>query len=380
MKNSYFLADAIISPLGFTTATNLEALKNSTSGLKKQPASKFAPSGFYSGIIKENKLDGAFKEIGDPSAFTKLEKMMLLAVAEVLNNSEGLDISSAALVVSTTKGNIDLLQKDKKNKRIYLHELAEVIRRFFGFKENPVVISNACISGGLAASFASRLIKAGKFENVIVVAGDLVSDFVVSGFNSFQALSSEACKPFSTFRNGISLGEAAAAVLISSKKAEKGPSIELLSDSVTNDANHISGPSRTGEGLFLSIKKSLKEAGITSKEIDYISAHGTGTLYNDEMEAIAFHRAGLEKVPVNSFKGVYGHTLGAAALLETIITKHSLLQNTLFPSVNSEDEGVSKPLNLIKKYEILPLKYALKTASGFGGCNLSLILKKEEDE
>ncbi len=380
MKKSYLLADAIISPLGFSTESNLEALKNNISALKEQPASKFAPSGFYAAVIEENKLNEAFEKIGKPSAFTKLEKMMLLAITRVINNSPGLDIHSTGLLVSTTKGNIDILGRDENDKRIYLHELAEVIRRFFGIKEKPVVISNACISGGLAVSFSSRLIKSGKFNNVLVVAGDLVSDFVVSGFNSFQALSSEPCKPFSTYRNGISLGEAAAAVLVSSTKPENSPFIELVADSVSNDANHISGPSRTGEGLFLSIKNALKEAGITSQEINYLSAHGTGTLYNDEMEAIAFNRAGLEEVPVNSFKGIYGHTLGAAALLEAIITKHSLLQNQLFPSVNSEEEGVSRPLNLIKNLETSSLKYALKTASGFGGCNLALIFKKEGNE
>ncbi|MBK5192975.1 MAG: beta-ketoacyl synthase, partial [Flavobacteriaceae bacterium] len=264
--------------------------------------------------------------------------------------------------------------------RVYLSELGNVIKDFFGFQQQPIVISNACISGGLALAVAKRFIAAGKFDQAIVVGGDLVSEFVVSGFNSFQAMSPEPCRPFSKNRKGISLGEAAVAVLVSSKKPQNSINISLIGEASANDANHISGPSRTGEGLYKSIQNALREAQVSAKEIDYLSAHGTATAYNDEMEAVAFNRSGLEKVPMNSFKGYYGHTLGASALLESILTKHSLLNNELYTSLNFDEIGISKPLNVIGGFERKELKFALKTASGFGGCNLALVLKKEENE
>ncbi len=212
--------------------------------------------------------------------------------------------------------------------------------------------------------------------NVIVVAGDLISDFVLSGFQSFQAISSFPCRPYSNDRSGISLGEAVCAVLVGPEISEK-EKIAYIDAVTANDANHISGPSRTGEGLFLSIERLLKRTRIKSKEIDYLSAHGTATLYNDEMESIAFSRAGLEEVPVNSLKGYFGHTLGASALLESIFAKYSLLNNELFSSLNYSRHGVSKPMNIIQDYQEKELNLALKTASGFGGCNIALLLKKE---
>ncbi len=382
MKKIYLLDDAIISPLGFSISENLSAIRNKVSGLKSHENKRFDSGGFYAGIIQNEILNQHFSKIGDPGNFTKLEKMMLLAVHEILSENPDLDKSKTAIIISTTKGNIDLLQnnKDFPEKRVYLAELGNVIKDFFKFKSEPIIVSNACVSGGLAIAIAKRFLMAGKFENAIIVGGDLVSDFVVSGFQSFQALSDYPCKPFSKNRNGISLGEAAAALLVSSEKRISENNISLIGDASANDASHISAPSRTAEGLHKSIETALKEAQITSEEIQYVSAHGTATVFNDEMEAIAFNRSGLKDVPVNSFKAYYGHTLGASALLESILTKHSLINNELYPSLNFDETGVSKPLNLIKNLKTTPLKYALKTASGFGGCNLALVFKKEEDE
>ncbi len=382
MTNVYLLDDAIISPLGFSTTENLTAIKNGISGLKLHNNSLFDSGGFYAGIIEKSTIDKASAEIGDLSSFTKLEKMMILAVQKVLSQNEDLDLSKTELIISTTKGNIDLLQENPgfPDKRVHLTELAKVIKDFFQFSREPLVISNACVSGGLALAVAKRYIQAKKVENVLVVGGDVVSDFVVSGFQSFHAISDQPCKPFSHNRTGINLGEAAAAVLMTSKKPLKPINIEITGDASANDANHISGPSRTGEGLFKSVKNALNEAGVTAKDIDYISAHGTGTVFNDEMEAVAFTRSSLQDVPLNSYKAYYGHTLGASALVESILTKHALLNDELYPSLNYEGSGVTQPVNVITELQKKPLKHALKTASGFGGCNLALVFKKQEDE
>ncbi len=120
----------------------------------------------------------------------------------------------------------------------------------------------------------------------------------------------------------------------------------------------------------------MKEAKVSSEQIDFISAHGTATLYNDEMEAIAFNRMNLQNVPLNSMKGYYGHCLGASGLLESIISMESALNNILIPSKNFEQMGVSQDLNIIKEYQEAEIKYILKTASGFGGCNAAIVLEK----
>ncbi len=117
-------------------------------------------------------------------------------------------------------------------------------------------------------------------------------------------------------------------------------------------------------------------ARVSPGQIDFVSAHGTATLYNDEMESIAFSRMELQKVPLNSMKGYYGHCLGASGLLESIISMESALHGTLIPSKNFEEMGVSQPLNIIRENQTATIRYILKTASGFGGCNAAIVLEK----
>ena len=368
-------SDHIISPLGFNTSENYNKIFAGESGITFFDDSKFIPGGYHASKIDKNRIDEAFSELTSSSDFTWLEKMMILAVNGALKDLD-IDLQRTGLVVSTTKGNIDLLGSNRFTEdRVHLWKLAEIISSFFGIISKPVVVSNACISGALAVKTASVMLENEELDDVIVVAGDLVSEFVLAGFQSFQAISPEPCRPFSSDRQGISLGEAAAALVISKRPQQKNQ-VTYEGAFTANDANHISGPSRTGEGLFRSIQKTLEFTQTKAEEIDYLSAHGTATLYNDEMESIAFSRAKLSDTPVNSLKGVYGHTLGASALLEIIIARHCMLQNELFPSLNFTKLGTTKRLNVVTEKVEEELNTILKTASGFGGCNIAMLLKK----
>ncbi|HWR93992.1 MAG TPA: hypothetical protein VN192_02190, partial [Flavobacterium sp.] len=120
----------------------------------------------------------------------------------------------------------------------------------------------------------------------------------------------------------------------------------------------------------------LSEAEINPNQIDYISAHGTATPFNDEMEGVALNRIGLENIPVNSFKGYYGHTLGASGLLETVVGIESVIQNKLFFSIGFDETNLSQPIAIIEKNQKKQINYFLKTASGFGGCNTAVIFEK----
>ena len=153
--------------------------------------------------------------------------------------------------------------------------------------------------------------------------------------------------------------------------------VKVSGGSVSNDANHISGPSRTGEELNLAISKAMNNAGLSANDIDFISAHGTATLFNDEMEAKAITLAGLQLVPVNSLKGYYGHTLGAAGLIESIISIQSLKENLVIPTRGFENIGVTQPINVCSTLYSATLKNCLKTASGFGGCNAAMVFSKQ---
>ena len=306
---------------------------------------------------------------------------MLLSIASVLKESNHKITERTGLIIATTKGNVDVLSPKSEfyndSKRSYLPELGKQIQEFFGFKNEAVVLSNACVSGILAIAVAQRFVSDGMYDEIIVVGGDLVSEFILSGFTSFQAISDQPCQPFSKNRTGITIGEAVASALVTSYKRENA--IQILGAGSCNDANHISGPSRTGEGLFLSVQSALKEAEINYNDIDYISAHGTATNYNDEMEAVAFGRLNMLQTPINSLKGYYGHTLGASGLLETIIGIESLKNNTLIASKGFDELGVSENINVIKKTASKKLNTFLKTASGFGGCNTAVIFGKTTD-
>lgn len=378
MKTSIYITDYnIVTPLGFDVKSNWEALLQGKSGIAEHQIITNHDA-FYVSKINDEILDQTFLENFTDQSFSRLEKMFLLCLKPLVEKHE---ISSkSALILSTTKGNIRLLKnKTEIPESVYLSGLAQKIADFFGFKTRPIIVSNACVSGVMAISVAKNMIAAGMYKDAFVIAGDEISEFVVSGFNSFQAIAKEPCKPYDLHRSGVNLGEAAAAVYITSDENStsnlKNIKFKVVGDSAINDANHISGPSRTGDGLYESVKNAMREANVTAEQIDFISAHGTATLYNDEMEAIAFNRMHLQHIPLNSLKGFYGHCLGASGLLESIISMEIALQKTLLPSKNFVESGISQDLNIIKENQSADIKYILKTASGFGGCNAAIVLE-----
>jgi 3-oxoacyl-[acyl-carrier-protein] synthase-1 len=375
-KKIYITQTNCITPLGFDVASNIEAILRGDSGIQLHNDVSLMPNPFYAAIISDEKINSAFEKISSKTKYSRLEKMMILALEPIIKNSEVEFNSKTAFILSTTKGNVTALKNNSEESfnNAHLDVLAATISNFFGFQTQPIVISNACVSGILAVSVAKRMIQSELYDTIFVVAGDEVSEFVLSGFNAFQAMSDLPCKPYSKNRTGVSLGEATAAVLISAEA--KNSKIKVIGDSSINDANHISGPSRTGEGLFRSIQNALREAQIETDKLDYISAHGTATPFNDEMEAIALNRLDLQNVPINSLKGFYGHTLGASGLLETVIAIESANRNMLFQSKGFDEIGVSEAVNVIEKNEEANINYFLKTASGFGGCNTAVVFEK----
>ncbi|MBE8721738.1 beta-ketoacyl synthase [Sphingobacterium sp. Ka21] len=350
-----------VTPLGLDLQDNWIAILKEDTGIDVHTVGCF--ENIYTAKIKD--LPTVRTDL------TYLERMLYLTL-EPMVRSKPLG-AKTGFILSTTKGNIEFLSEGK-SEEAQLHKLAFKMSSLFGFITRPIVVSHACVSGVLAVSVAKRLIQTGQFDEVFVLAGDKVSEFVLSGFNAFQAMSAKPCKPFDSGRDGVTLGEAAGAILVT--KSPEHALVEIVGEGAINDANHISGPSRTGEGLYRSISSALNEAGIDASAIDFISAHGTATPYNDEMEAIAFDRLGMNDIPLNSLKGYYGHTLGASGLLELIISILSLRHNKLIPTKGFVSRGTSKDVNIITQKMDVPLTYILKTASGFGGSNAAAILKK----
>lgn len=389
MNAAQIISDNMITSLGFSTDENIQGILNDQIGITPNYDVTHSNSPVFLSLINTELLNERFLQILKKmnrdlpvTLFTRLEKLFILSIYDALSkadfNHRG---KRVILVISTTKGNIDLLENQHKakfnHKRLFLWELGRIIREFFDFFTPPLIISNACISGVLAISLASRWIQNGFFDYAVVSGGDIMSEFVVSGFQSFQALSPGPCKPYDINRNGLTLGEGCGTIILSNQEqSRERPQIRVSGSAASNDANHISGPSRTGQELSYAINRSMKEAGISFRGIDYISTHGTATPFNDEMESKSISLSKLNEVPLNSFKGYWGHTLGAAGIVESVAAIHSLESNTLFRSAGFETLGVSEPLHVIEKNRSCELNTCLKTASGFGGCNAAIIFQK----
>jgi 3-oxoacyl-[acyl-carrier-protein] synthase-1 len=377
MTEIFVSSDNIVSPIGLTTAENFLQLKNNVSGVKQHHDSNMSDLPFQAALFSQN----SFGTDSLQKKYTKFENLLIASISDALSKSSVIPADEKTiLIISSTKGNISLLETEETSEAlsnsISLNTSASRVAGHFQFVNQPIIISNACISGILAILTGMRLIQSGQYEHAVVAGADVISKFVLSGFQSFQAVSQLPCKPFDAARDGINLGEAAATVIITSNK-NYSSGFTVAGGSVSNDANHISGPSRTGEELFLAISRAIQSAGLSPKDIDFISAHGTATLYNDEMEAKAINLAGLGNVPVNSLKGYYGHTLGAAGLIESIISMQSLKENLVLPTRGYEKPGVTPTVNVCASPFKSSLKNCLKTASGFGGCNAAMVFSKQ---
>lgn len=372
----YWVADQMVTALGVGTECNAMRILDYASGVVRHTDVAICDEPFMAGRIDWDK-------IYSNSALTPLERLMVMMANDVKNQVPSVDFAGSdfGLVISSTKGNIDLLQDNGlTDERVFLANLAKKVAYFLGITTEPILISNACISGVSALIVASRLIEEGRYRHVLVVGGDLLTKFVVSGFQSFKSVSETLCRPYDSARNGLSMGEACGAVLLScDEQLLENEPVTIAGGSITNDANHISGPSRTGDGLHYAMRNAMREAGVAKDALAFVSAHGTATVYNDEMESKALNLSDLLAVPVNSMKPYFGHTLGACGVVESILCVWQLRHRTIFGTKGFETLGVPYAINVSAEHQ--PVTHGdccLKIASGFGGCNAAMVIRLGE--
>jgi 3-oxoacyl-(acyl-carrier-protein) synthase len=293
--------------------------------------------------------------------------------------------SDAKLVLATTKGEVDLLEMNVLEGRGHasdstLDRLFRKVEERSGARGGGMIVSAACTSAAAAAARAAAMIRNDHADCVLVVACDSVTEFIFSGFSSLMALDKAPARPFDKKRAGLNVGEAAAfALMMSDERAanEKRPVLgEIAGWGLSDDANHMTGPSRESEGLVLAIQKALGSAGLKGEDVGIIAAHGTGTVYNDAMEMRAFHRVfGNRAVPVYSIKGGIGHTMGAAGLVEMIIAQRALRERTVPPTVNLNDADTDACGRVSgRSQHAAGARAALVTNAGFSGINSALVL------
>ena len=370
----------ITSPLGFTTEQNYKAVLGGASALRRQEGLWGLLEPFAASLFSEEQ-DAALAISG----YTRFESLAIRSVREALSHTQ-LDVASprVVLIVSTTKGNIGQSPS----------EAAQTIAEAIGLTTKPIVVCNACVSGLSAQLLADDLLSASLYDYAIVVGAEVQGKFIVSGFLSLKAVSDEPCRPFDIERYGLNPGEAAATIIFASHLlprgenaaqdvfhpggSERAASWHLVRGASRNDAFHNVSPSPVGDGLSGAIDAAMM--GEDKAQLATVCVHGTATLYNDQMEAKAIRRSGLSDVPLSALKGYYGHTMGAAGVLETILTMRATDDGIVLPSKGFTELGVSEKVCIAGESRKTEKTAFLKLISGFGGCNVAALYEKTKDK
>jgi 3-oxoacyl-[acyl-carrier-protein] synthase II len=303
--------------------------------------------------------------------------------------------SEALLFTATTKAGIDVLERHLRGlparcDEMLLAECARAVRARFGLNDTGVNVSAACASSTLAVARAAAAIASGRAEAALVCAADVITEFVFSGFSALHALSPTPCRPFDAGRDGLSLGDGASALLLMSRERAKRegrkPLAALTGWGAANDATHITAPARDGCGLIDATTRALARAGVTPDGIGAISAHGTGTLFNDAMELTAFSAVfgavfggafGAGQPPLFSVKGAIGHTMGAAGAIEVALCARALAEGIVPPTAGLREPDPQAAGWVSAETAKLEIPRLLTTNSGFGGINAALVLERE---
>ena len=368
----YQLADNITSPLGMTSAQNYLAVKAGQTALAPYADRWGIPEPFTAALFSESQWQAMARE-----GMTRFESLVMQSVTQALEGTS-LDISvpRVVLILSTTKANVELLgNPEATSEQLHPGESARRIAKALGLTTEPIVVCNACVSGLSALLLAERLLTQQQYDYAIVCGADMLSRFVISGFQSFKSMDSQPCRPYDMERLGMNLGEAAATMILANETTKPQKGWALLQGTIRNDAHHISNPSNKGEGAYRALMPLCQQ--VKPEELALVNAHGTATMFMDQMEAIALYRTGLAEKPVNSYKGYFGHTLGAAGVLETILTIQALNDHTILGTRGFQELGVSVPIQVSAAPKTTDKHTFLKLISGFGGTNAALLVSAE---
>ena len=371
-----------ITAVGSGVDTLRAALRDNASGLR--PCARFDSPRFQSSIVGAAPRNGHGPDPDDPAWWLATDALEQ-ACEQASDILVAIPAERIGLVLSTTKANIEALERladnrpcsDAARRHLRAELLAADLAAAHGARGPVQCVSVACVSGLVALQQGAKLIQRGAADAVLVIGVDHLSAFVVAGFSALKAIDAVGCRPFDRERHGLSPGEAGAAIVLARADRVAGRAITLRGWGGSNDANHLTGPARDGSGLTQAIRAALAMAQVPAPEIDYVSAHGTGTPYNDAMESAALRAVfGDGCPPVSGSKGMLGHTLGAAGVVETILCVLAMEERWLpgTPRLNAPAEGVPASV-VLEPRSATRLDHVLKLNTGFGGANGALILR-----
>ncbi len=386
----------IISSIGNTLEENFQSLINQTPGISRIENIKTNHKDHI--MVGEIKISNSDLEtlLGLPKdhSYSRTAMISQIAAKEAVKNAGIKDINSCktGFISATSVGGMDLtekyfyslLEEDDNHRFIESHSAgnsSSKVAKSLGITGFVSTISTACSSAANSIMLGARMIKSGKLDRVIVGGSDCLSKFTVNGFKTLMILSETSCMPFDANRTGLNLGEAAAYLVLESDDCVKKDNKKVLGYVTgyanANDAFHQTASSKNGEGATLAMKKALKVADLSPKNIDYINAHGTATENNDASESVAIKRIFGDNVPdVSSTKAYTGHTLAAAAAVEAVFSVLAIQNNLVFPNLNFKTP--IPETNIIPETELKEkeLQHILSNSFGFGGNCSTLIFSK----
>ncbi len=393
MKQRVFITGfGIISGIGCGEQETFYSLLNEKSGIGKISLFEIALSRYPVSEVKLTDKE-LIKTAGlsPEKRYSRTFLLGLIAARQAVEMAGYTDMPNAGMIGATTVGGMDL------NERYYTSLTAgndtykdiipaldtayatEQIAAYFGIKSNVNTISTACSSSANSIMNGVRMIQNGIVSSMLVGGMDALCKFSLNGFNSIEILSPTGCRPFDKERNGVTLGEGAAFLVLESEDAAKGKTVygEISGYANRNEAFHQTASSPDGEGAKATMLQALKTAGLQPADIDYINAHGTGTEINDLSEGNAIQAVFNEKIPlVSSTKGYTGHTLAAAGAIEAIISLLSIKHQTAFPNLRMQEPMDELSFAPLKGVQNTDIRHILSNSFGFGGANTTLIISK----
>lgn len=395
-KSIAIIGSGIICAIGTNKETVRKALVHQQSGIQ---GIKYLPSCHQDLMVGEVKLSNEELKLALQVPTTQVESRTALlgafalrqALQEAAISMEELKSKRVCFISGTTVGGMDMTERFYESMMSEDHLLgnldahdcgssSQAIARLAGLKAEICTISTACSSALNAIILGSRMLLNGEVDIVIAGGSEALTLFHLNGFNSLMILDHEPCKPFDKHRAGLNLGEGAAYVVLkcSDKSDSRPPMTYIAGFGNRCDAFHQTASSKNGEGAFLAMSDALAMAGVSATQVDYINAHGTGTLNNDSSESAALKRIFIDRMPpVSSTKSFTGHTTSASGAIETVISiiamQHHFIPANLHWTQN--DETCILPSCGVASAS---LNYVLCNSFGFGGNDSSLLLSYDE--
>ncbi len=374
----------IISSLGQGVGRHVDSLRKNRSGI--EPLTLFTPS--PGNLLPAGEIPNFKQTLNVP----RTHELAFLAAQEALSATR---VVPDAIILGTTTGGMPLtealLRKNQKDADQYKYHstssVAEFLARLLRCSGLLLTVTTACSSGAVAIKLAYELLSSGKATRVLAGGADALCRLTYYGFNSLQLIDPSGARPLDLERNGMTVGEGAAMLLLEAGESRPDNAIaEILGGGLSCDAYHPTAPHPEGKGALVAMKKALEGAGLVPADIEYINLHGTGTKDNDLAEAKAIHSVfGNHLPPLSSVKGATGHSLAASGAIESVICAAAIREG-LIPA-NTGCVNPDPELNL--KPALAPLEQkvaiALSNSFGFGGNNACLVVadprpKRERQE